>query len=367
MKKSAYYYFLQAVPGIGNKTISLLLQNIGKVEQVYDLSEKELGSYLKPKQLFNFLSMREKMDPEKELEKLIQKGIRYLSIEDLDYPKRLKNIPDAPFGIFVMGRLPDKLKMSAAIIGTRNHSLYGEKMTIEYSRILALHGINVISGMAKGIDGIAHKNTLLTGGLTYAVLGCGVDVCYPKENMNLYQKIKQTGGIISEYLPGTQPMAGLFPPRNRIISGLSDMVLVMEAREKSGTLITVDMALEQGKDVYALPGRVSDPLSRGCNRLIRQGAYLLPEPEIFQRELEEYLGLESQKIKRTNHKEMVQLSEVEKTVYECIGYDPMSMEEIFNRIQKINKNIDIIKLTKILMQLCINCLINQENGLFFRK
>jgi predicted Rossmann fold nucleotide-binding protein DprA/Smf involved in DNA uptake len=126
--------------------------------------------------------------------------------------------------------------------------------------------------MARGIDGIAQKAALDAGGKSFAVLGCGVDICYPEENRELYERLQQEGGVLSEYSPGVQPVAKLFPPRNRIISGLSDLVLVIEARKKSGTLITVDMALEQGREVYALPGRVSDALSDGCNRLIRQGA-----------------------------------------------------------------------------------------------
>ncbi len=364
MKKKAYYYFLQAVPGIGNKTIQMLLQKVGSVEQIYQLSEKEIAALLNKRQTFEFLRLRNTMNPESELKELNRKKIQYISIEDTDFPTRLKNIPDTPVGIFVYGRLPEDGKMSAAIIGTRNHSWYGEKMATEYSHILSLYGVNVISGMARGIDGIAHKGALLAGGVTFAVLGCGVDVCYPKENLDIYHKIPQRGGIISEYLPGTQPVAGLFPPRNRIISGLSDMILVIEAREKSGTLITVDMALEQGKDVYALPGRVNDPLSRGCNHLIRQGAYMLPEPCIFQMELEERLGLRSEN-KRDDKKEIYSLSEEEKNIYENIGYDAMSLEEIYNRVVLVNPEIDIITLTQVLMQLCIRSLIKQNNGLYY--
>ena len=149
---------------------------------------------------------------------------------------------------------------------------YGREQARRFGRRIGARGISVISGMARGIDGIAQKAALDAGGRSYAVLGCGVDICYPEENRELYERLQQQGGVLSEYPPGMQPIAKLFPPRNRIISGLSDLVLVIEARKRSGTLITVDMALEQGREVYALPGRVSDSLSDGCNRLIRQGA-----------------------------------------------------------------------------------------------
>ena len=168
--------------------------------------------------------------------------------------------------------MPLENEPAAAIIGARLASGYGREQARRFGRQIGARGISVISGMARGIDGIAQKAALDAGGRSYAVLGCGVDICYPEENRELYERLQQQGGVLSEYPPGMQPIAKLFPPRNRIISGLSDLVLVIEARKRSGTLITVDMALEQGREVYALPGRVSDSLSDGCNRLIRQGA-----------------------------------------------------------------------------------------------
>ncbi len=168
---------------------------------------------------------------------------------------------------------------AAAVIGARLASGYGREQARRFSYRMASRGITIISGMARGIDGIAQTAALDAGGRSYAVLGCGVDICYPEENRSLYDRLLQQGGILSEYPPGTPPEARLFPLRNRIISGLADAVLVIEARKKSGTLITVDMALEQGRDVFALPGRVSDSLSDGCNRLIRQGAAPATCPE----------------------------------------------------------------------------------------
>ena len=213
-----------------------------------------------------------RQEPERIEEELAGAGIGFVSALEKGFPKKLREIPDPPFGLYYKGSMPSEEEPAAAIIGARLASGYGREQARRFGRQIGARGIAVISGMARGIDGISQKAALDAGGKSYAVLGCGVDICYPEENRELYERLQQEGGVLSEYPPGMQPVAKLFPPRNRIISGLSDLVLVIEARKKSGTLITVDMALEQGREVYALPGRVSDSLSDGCNRLIRQGA-----------------------------------------------------------------------------------------------
>lgn len=202
-----------------------------------------------------------------------------------EYPERLKNIPGAPEELYVLGKLPEEDRLSVAVIGARDCSEYGKYVAREIGAVLGRNKISVVSGMARGIDGISQEAALNAGGSSFAVLGCGVDVCYPEANRQLYERLKVSGGILSEYPPGSPALAWHFPPRNRIVSGLADVVAVIEARVKSGTLITVDMALEQGREVYAAPGRVTDRLSDGCNRLIRQGAGILLSPEEFLREL----------------------------------------------------------------------------------
>jgi DNA processing protein len=183
--------------------------------------------------------------------------------------------------------LPDENAKSVAIVGARGRSAHGSEVTVKLAKELSAQGVQIISGLAKGIDADAHRGAIEGGTKTFAVLGCGVDVCYPTSNRYLYHSIlEQGGGIISEYLPGTQPRTMFFPARNRIISGLSDCVAVMEARIKSGSLITADFAMEQGRDVYALPGRITDPLSAGCNHLITQGAGIIESVEEFMKELE---------------------------------------------------------------------------------
>ena len=247
---------------------------------LYTASEKELrflwgeagAKTAGGKEEWQALLNARRQEPERIEEELAQAGISFVSALEKGFPDKLREIPDPPFGIYYKGKMPGETEPAAAIIGARLASGYGREQARRFGRQISARGIAVISGMARGIDGIAQKAALDAGGKSYAVLGCGVDICYPEENRELYERLQQQGGVLSEYPPGMQPIAKLFPPRNRIISGLSDLVLVIEARKRSGTLITVDMALEQGREVYALPGRVSDALSDGCNRLIRQGA-----------------------------------------------------------------------------------------------
>ena len=198
------------------------------------------------------LLQERKQEPERIEEELKKAGVRFVAALEERFPQKLKEIPDPPFGIYYKGRMPEENEPAAAIIGARLASGYGREQARRFGRRIGARGIAVISGMARGIDGIAQKAALDAGGKSYAVLGCGVDICYPEENRELYEQLLQEGGVLSEYPPGTFPDARLFPPRNRIISGLSDLVLVIEARKKSGTLITVDMALEQGREVYVV-------------------------------------------------------------------------------------------------------------------
>ncbi len=227
-----------------------------------------------------------------------KKGIRYIWAGEPDYPERLRCIDDPPFGLFVKGRLPNQERPAVGIVGARMASTYGKTQARRYASSLAAAGVQVISGMARGIDGIAGRGALDAGDDSFAVLGGGVDICYPKENRDLYEALADRGGLISEYRPGVQPQNRFFPSRNRIISGLSDLILVIESRERSGTLITVDRALEQGKDVWALPGRVDDAGSSGCNRLIRQGAGIALSPEIVLEALGLQEDMEGKKIQK---------------------------------------------------------------------
>ena len=208
---------------------------------------------------------------------MAERGIFFLSREEQLFPQRLTAIPDAPYSLYVKGTIPQEWNnKTVAIVGARRCSAYGRSVAEKIAGRLAASGAWVISGMASGVDGSGHTGALRKNGYTCAVLGCGADICYPKSNSRIYQEIlEKNGAIISEYPPGTNPSAPLFPARNRIIAGLADVVVIVEAKIKSGSLITADYALEQGKDIYAVPGRMYDALSEGCNNLIRQGAGII--------------------------------------------------------------------------------------------
>lgn len=204
--------------------------------------------------------------------KLIESGrIKALSYFDEAYPGKLKDIYDPPIILYFQGELPNKGILTTAVVGSRHPSKDGLEMAYRFSERLSLAGVQVVSGMAIGIDTMAHRACVDKGRKTYAVLGSGVDVPYPMSNLELYEKIIECGGVISEFIPGDKPVPRHFPRRNRIISGLADKVVLIEAGEHSGSLITADFALEQGKDIYAVPGRPGDELSKGCNELIKKG------------------------------------------------------------------------------------------------
>ena len=255
-------------------------------------AEGQTGQILRiePKDVERLLEhVRQRERCRKEYRQWQDQGIRCISLVSEEYPQRLRTLYDPPFVLFVRGNLPRENRKTAAIIGARACTGYGLGQARRMGRELAQQGVQIISGLAYGIDGEGHRGALESPmeGSTYAVLGSGVDRIYPAEHETMARQIiQQGGGILSEYPPGTEPQPGHFPMRNRIISGLSDCILVMEARKRSGSLITVDQALEQGREVFALPGRIGDPLSEGCLHLIKHGANLLLDSS----EVLEFLG-----------------------------------------------------------------------------
>ena len=261
------------------------------------------------------------------------------------YPKTLLQLPDAPSRLYVLGELPAPMRPAIAIVGARNCSSYGKNMAYEYARILTQTGIQVISGLARGVDAAAHAGALAAGGKTYGVMGCGVDFCYPTSSRKLYHVMQQQGGILSEFAPGTPPLSYHFPLRNRIISGLSGAILVVEAKEKSGSLITADAALEQGRTVFALPGRAGDLLSEGCNRLIYQGAIPAWKPEIILEEMEWTGKKEIIQEDFTQEKKIV-LAREDDLVYSCVGLYPKNVDQIAQE-----SRVEIRKLMSILVTL----------------
>lgn len=279
--------FFMGIDGFGCSTMQRLRKEFGDENEIYRLSETDIRNivFLSDRQKNNFLEQRKKVNPWNLYKKIREKNISVTVYGAEDYPKRLREISNPPYVLFYEGHLPKEETPAVAVIGARSCTDYGRYAAELFSGELARRGISIISGMASGIDGIAQREALHAGGDSYGVLGCGTDICYPAANRKLYEDLKVNGGIVSEFFPGTKPESFHFPMRNRIISGLADLILVIEAKEKSGTAITVTTALEQGKDVYAVPGRIGDPLSEGCNRLICEGAGLAMHPENLLEEL----------------------------------------------------------------------------------
>ena len=399
-EEQAYAYWLHNVPGIGDKTAVSLFHKIGGARAVYHASEKQLQSVLAEKQVKALLESRNGWKVQENYEKMTEKKIRMVYYGEREYPKKLRKIDTPPFVLYYLGRLPEEKDISLALIGARECSDYGSVMAKAFAGQLAAKGINIISGMARGIDGIGQMAALEAGGKTFAVLGCGVDICYPASNQKLYEEIQSHGGILSSYPPGQKPTKMLFPYRNKIVAGLSDGVLVIEARQKSGTLITVDMALEQGKDVYAVPGRLTDRLSDGCNYLIRQGAGIALTPEDVLRELtilnnrqgeegkqtkkekskkqtkatkgegqEETAKSEKQAESETDRKETNQkeTNQKETGVLQYLDLHPVSSDIIFEKVKQTEEEMTYSQLMFELIQLCMMGKAKQVGGNYFVK
>lgn len=255
--------------------------------------------------------------------------------KDKDYPIKMRAYPSMPGQLYVKGKLPEGKRLSVAIVGARMCSAYGRIQAFRYGKILSENGVQIISGMALGIDSEGHKGALEGGTPTFAVLGCGCDVCYPARNRALYERIlKAGGGILSEYGPGAPPKKFCFPARNRIISALADAVLVIEAKENSGSLITAGFALEMGKAVFALPGLVTEKLSLGCHKLIYDGAGIAYSPEIIMEEL----GIcavkrnqEKGEEKNSGKKNKLGLARDLNMVYSCLDLRPESLDEMIRK------------------------------------
>ena len=306
-----------------------LVKQFGTPKGVFEAKEEKLKESFpgSPAGIARILKGRRDWDFEREREQLMRKGIVFVSCDHPDYPKRLRSLSQGPGGLYVRGKLPEDTSPSIAIVGARSCSAYGRNAALWFGRELSRAGVQVISGMALGIDGFSHQGALLGGNKTFGVLGGGVDICYPESHRELYMRLEKEGGLLSESPPGTRPLRHLFPLRNRIISGLSDAVLIIEAKEKSGSLITADLALEQGRDVYAVPGRLADSLSVGCNRLISQGAGIALSPE----QILEEMGIISKILSNQEGKGKIDLEKAENIVYSCLGLQAQNLEELCER------------------------------------
>ncbi len=268
-----YWVGFNIVKGVGPTRLRMLLDHFGSLAKAWEADEHSLKQAGLPRNVAQKVrETRHKISLDAEMKKIEQAGAHILTWENPDYPRHLLNIHSPPPVLYVRGRLRPEDEWAVAVVGTRRASVYGREATRRLARDLASQGITIVSGMALGIDTEAHRAALQAGGRTIAVLGCGVDVTYPRSNRKLAEEICAHGAILSEYSLGTRPEAGNFPPRNRIISGLSLGVLVTEASERSGALITASYAGEQGRDVFAVPGNIFNRGSKGTNDLIRDNA-----------------------------------------------------------------------------------------------
>ena len=271
-----YWFALSSVPLVGNVTCRRLVEHFGSPGKALAASLDELSA-VKGVNSSAARSLRSH-DGQKAAElavaALARSGARLVTLLDKEYPSLLKEISDPPPFLYLKGKLPNS-STSIAIVGSRRASDYGISVTARLSRELAEQGVTIVSGLALGVDAAAHRGALQLSGATVGVLGCGIDLIYPPENRGLYREMEEKGAIVSEFAPGTPPDAPNFPRRNRIISGMSRGVLVVEAAERSGSLITARFALEQGREVFAVPGNINFRASRGTNSLIKEGAKLV--------------------------------------------------------------------------------------------
>ena len=272
----AYWVGFSRVRGIGPARLRKLLDYFGSVEAAWHANPGELTAIgLDKRAIVNLVQTRQQLDLAAELRQLEKQSITVLTWENADYPSLLRNIPDPPFVLYVRGELLPRDEWALAVVGTRSASVYGKEVTRTLAGGLAASGVTIVSGLALGIDTAAHRAALEAGGRTIAVLGCGVDIVYPQRNIRLAREIAANGALVSEYPLGVRPDSGNFPRRNRIISGLSLGVLMVEGSEHSGARITMDYALEQGREALAVPGNIFSRGSKGTNRLIQQGAKLV--------------------------------------------------------------------------------------------
>ncbi len=362
MKTEEFYWlWFSSIDGLTRNYMYHLLECYDAPVHVYEAADRELGQIL-PRDVMEQWSVNKQEKRVEALKReLEEQQISFIYSGHPEYPAQLKNIPDAPLCLYVKGRLPDVSQRHIAIIGSRRSTVYGREMAVFFAGELAKRGIGVISGLAMGIDGAAHNGALEAGGYTLGFIGGGIYSMYPRENYMLYGRMEKNGGIASEYPPNTPPLGRLFPERNRLISGMSDGVLVIEARKRSGTLITVDQGLEQGKNIYAVPGRITDKNSEGCLHLIRDGAKTVLAVEVILEDLK-LPDMPEGNIKCRMKEEEISLAQSEKKVYSCLSLDPVYVDEIIART-----GIPASRVLGILMTLELKGLVKQVMKNYYIK
>ncbi len=312
------------ISGIGRAKFARMENHFGNLENAWNAPAAELKlAGLDNGSIQTITYWRPKISPEEEMAKLERNGVKALTCNSPDYPSRLKEIYDYPPVLYVRGSLLTEDEWCLAVVGTRRASVYGRQIAEEIVADLAQNGITIVSGLAKGIDSIAHRSAMDAGGRTIAVFASGLDIVYPGENTEMAREIIQRGALVSEYPLGTKPKPENFPRRNRIMSGLSLGILVVEADETSGAMITANLALEQNREVFAIPGSILSPVSRGTNRLIQEGAKLVRDYTDILEELN--LTAVAHQLEM---KEIIPASDAEAVLLKQLGAEPTHIDEV---------------------------------------
>lgn len=381
MISEEYYMMLLArTKNINLKKKQTIVDEFENVRDFFELDRDSIKEFCLKNRInsISIIEDKEQNAIEKYITELHEKQINFISIKSELYPYLLKNIFDAPLGLYYVGDIPNDDLIKVSIVGSRKSTQYGSMNAYSFGRELASREVAIVSGMAVGIDSMAHKGAIDGKGKTIAILGCGVDVVYPASNTNLRNEIVKNGCIISEFPPKTPPYATNFPIRNRIISGMSDAIIVVEAAKRSGTIITVNQALEQGRDVYVIPGNIGNKFSEGTNNLIKEGATMLTHIDdilpnlIFRKKLNK-IEYEKANKKIDTHKKIKQvdinstkstiketelprkienmhlkLTPEEKAIYDCISKREVTTDEILLEtkmtIQKIQYILTMLEL-----------------------
>jgi DNA processing protein len=350
MDDKRYWVGFNLVRGIGAVRLQALIDHFGDAASAWQADVAELRAVgLGSKVVERLLELRGSLDLDKLWERIMAQGIQILTWQDEGYPSHLKEIEQPPPVLYVRGELLPEDDFAVAIVGTRRVSPYGRQVTEELAAFLGANGITVISGLARGVDAIAHTAALRAGGRTAAVLGSGVDRIYPSENRALAEQIMERGAVISDYPVGTAPEGTNFPPRNRIISGLSLAVVVIEAGETSGALITAEFAAEQGREVFAVPGSILAPQSKGTNKLIQKGALPLLTPQDLMQALNLTRVSEQKSARR-----MLPADEIEAKLMKALSDDPLHVDDLRNQtglpVEKVSAALVMMELKGMVRQ-----------------
>lgn len=364
MDELIYMIALKQVKGIGDRGINELVRKLGTPSRVFRASSEEIRKVggLKKDTYHNIRSFEDWGKAEHEILKAGNMGYRLISFLDGEYPENLLNIYSPPPLLYMNGQFLERDNNSIAIVGARLCDHYGRKITRKIAGGLADHGITITSGMAIGVDSVSHRTSLERGSRTTAVLGNGLDIVYPGENRDLYSSIPSKGCVISEFPLGTSPESGNFPRRNRIISGISLGVVVIQASEKSGSLITASFASEQNREVFAVPGNIDSRLSAGTNKLLKNGAKLVENADDVIEEIVHLSGLNKRQNTCSTHGNISLdvLSREERKICELLRSGKLHVDEIAKKL-----NIDSSELLSVLLDLELKDVIEQTPGKYF--